>query len=162
MRLQAFSVKNFRSIHDTAEIRLNNNCIVLVGANNEGKSNLLQALNIAFSILDGSITISRRFRSMRYSRVNSISFENDFPIQKANDEEKIIEFKLIFSLSEEDFDKSHLFTETSKEIVVNISIQPPRNMSFSIKIDNKKNISEKDQEAIIHVINTSIYFRYTG
>lgn len=160
MRLQAFSVKNFRSIHDTAEIRLNNNCIVLVGANNEGKSNLLQALNIAFSILDGSITISRRFRSMRYSRVNSISFENDFPIQKANDEEKIIEFKLIFSLSEEDFDKSHLFTETSKEIVVNISIQPPRNMSFSIKIDNKKNISEKDQEAIIHVINTSIYFRY--
>lgn len=73
---------------------------------------------------------------------------------------KIIEFKLIFSLSEEDFDKSHLFTETSKEIVVNISIQPPRNMSFSIKIDNKKNISEKDQEAIIHVINTSIYFRY--
>ena len=160
MRLQAFSVKNFRSIHDTAEIRLNNNCIVLVGANNEGKSNLLQALNIAFSILDGSITIPRRFRSMRYSRVNSISFENDFPIQKANDEEKIIEFKLIFSLSEEDFDKSHLFTETSKEIVVNISIQPPRNMSFSIKIDNKKNISEKDQEAIIHVINTSIYFRY--
>jgi len=46
MKLVDFSVTNFRSITKAYKISLKN-LTVLVGKNNEGKSNLLTALNIA-------------------------------------------------------------------------------------------------------------------
>ncbi len=46
MKLVEFSVTNFRSITKAHKINLQD-MTVLVGKNNEGKSNLLTALNIA-------------------------------------------------------------------------------------------------------------------
>ncbi len=46
MKLVEFSVTNYRSITVANKIKLHD-CTVLVGKNNEGKSNLLNALNVA-------------------------------------------------------------------------------------------------------------------
>lgn len=50
MKLVEFSVKNYRSITDAHRIVLQNKT-VLVGKNNEGKSNLLTALNTAMKAM---------------------------------------------------------------------------------------------------------------
>ncbi|WP_366521822.1 AAA family ATPase [Herbaspirillum rubrisubalbicans] len=50
MRLAAFSVTNFRSLTNQHQIRLAEST-VLLGRNNEGKSNVLHALNIAMNAL---------------------------------------------------------------------------------------------------------------
>ena len=50
MKLNKFSVRNYRSIASQSDINLQS-FNVLLGKNNEGKSNLLKALNIAMETL---------------------------------------------------------------------------------------------------------------
>ena len=50
MRLETFQVNYFRSIKKSDPIVLDQKTVI-VGKNNEGKSNYLKALNIALSIL---------------------------------------------------------------------------------------------------------------
>ncbi len=50
MKLNKFSVRNYRSIASQSDINLKS-FNVLLGKNNEGKSNLLKALNIAMETL---------------------------------------------------------------------------------------------------------------
>jgi len=47
MRLVRLSIKNFRSISDTVSIKVPSQHVVLAGANNAGKSNILSALDWA-------------------------------------------------------------------------------------------------------------------
>lgn len=60
MRLKAFSVRNYRSIRQAARIPVRADLTVLVGPNNEGKSNLLRALALATSTLDAIAASSAR------------------------------------------------------------------------------------------------------
>lgn len=50
MRLINFSVTNFRSVTRAHRIALSN-LTILIGRNNEGKSNLLRALDVAMTLL---------------------------------------------------------------------------------------------------------------
>ena len=50
MKLKEFSVEKYRSITTASKIKLQD-FTVLVGKNNEGKSNLMNALNIAMESL---------------------------------------------------------------------------------------------------------------
>ena len=50
MKLASFSVINYRSITNARKIQTNN-MTVLVGKNNEGKSNILRALTLAMDIM---------------------------------------------------------------------------------------------------------------
>ena len=50
MKLASFSVTNYRSITTAHKIRTNN-MTVLVGKNNEGKSNILRALTLAMNVM---------------------------------------------------------------------------------------------------------------
>ena len=50
MKLSDFSVVNYRSITTARKIKTNN-MTVLVGKNNEGKSNILRALTLAMDIM---------------------------------------------------------------------------------------------------------------
>ena len=51
MRLKEFTVRNFRSISEGHKLPIDKNFTVLLGKNNEGKSNLLRALALAIKIL---------------------------------------------------------------------------------------------------------------
>lgn len=79
MRLSSFSVNNYRSITTAREIQTHN-MTVLVGKNNEGKSNILRALSLAMDIMKlyaddpRTLNFSPRFYRGRYN------WERDYPI----------------------------------------------------------------------------------
>lgn len=73
MKLVDFSVTNFRSITKAHKISLNN-LTVLVGRNNEGKSNLLNGLNVAMQTM-----ILHTKQGHGYSQL--YNWERDFPVQ---------------------------------------------------------------------------------
>jgi len=105
MELVNFSVTNYRSITKAHKVVVSNKT-VLIGRNNEGKSNLLRALEVGMIFLQQHAT---RPRVMRMRRDEGLySWERDFPIGFQNrksgtqtiirlefllDEEEILEFK---------------------------------------------------------------------
>ena len=87
MRLVAFSVRNFRSITDGYKLPLGD-FAVLVGPNNEGKSNVLKAIVIALGLLSRS-QYYRTQRQLRYRYAEdeelSYRWERDFPLSLQSD-----------------------------------------------------------------------------
>lgn len=79
MKLVEFSVTNYRSITFAHKIKLQN-LTVLVGKNNEGKSNILNALNVAMT----AIIMHGHFDSAippRQRRQYGYLWQRDFPLQ---------------------------------------------------------------------------------
>lgn len=82
MELVNFSVTNFRSITKAHKISISGTTI-LIGKNNEGKSNILKALDISMNILKHHayrMTYNRRSSSMMKRNESSYFWERDFPI----------------------------------------------------------------------------------
>lgn len=78
MKLLSFSVSNYRSITDARKLDLSEST-VLIGPNNEGKSNILRAMVLALTTLQGRrrATPVARFRRRPDDRYD---WERDFPI----------------------------------------------------------------------------------
>lgn len=81
MKLSSFSVINYRSITNARKIKTNS-MTVLVGKNNEGKSNILRALTLAMDIMK---MYSSAPRSLRLSTNYMVSrnryiWERDYPL----------------------------------------------------------------------------------
>ncbi len=91
MRLVSFSVENYRSITNARKIPLTDYSI-LIGANNEGKSNILHALALGMGALSNWVATVRRLPDGRVIRSSpnalglrsSIGYDwkTDFPISK--------------------------------------------------------------------------------
>lgn len=79
MRLASFSVVNYRSITTAHKIQMNN-MTVLVGKNNEGKSNILRALTLAMNIMQlyankpRMLSVTSRYIKTLYT------WERDYPL----------------------------------------------------------------------------------
>lgn len=103
MRILSFSVSNFRSLTRVQKIDFSEKT-VLVGKNNEGKSNLLKAINIAMNLLVGhEIRSGRRIISSRYRRRNEsiYNWERDFPIEKQKQKKGLeTTFRIEFNLDD--------------------------------------------------------------
>lgn len=80
MQLAGFSVRNYRSITNAYRLPIKQSTI-LIGPNNEGKSNILRALVTCLKVLQslGGIRIQSG-RLLRSSHVDSYVWDNDFPI----------------------------------------------------------------------------------
>jgi putative ATP-dependent endonuclease of OLD family len=108
MQLAVFSVTNYRSISGTNNVPLGD-FAVLIGKNNEGKSNILRALAISMKILTAHGTPARGIRARD---TDQFSWKRDFPIalqdRKRNFESK---FRLEFSLDTSEVEE---FKETIK------------------------------------------------
>lgn len=107
MKLIEFSVTNYRSITTAHKIPLQN-LTVLVGKNNEGKSNLLTALNVAMTAVimhsrlrDGQVVLDSR-------SPYAFNWNRDFPIQY-QDRRSGLEsiFKLNFRLEGDELNEFH-------------------------------------------------------
>jgi len=99
MRLKSFSVKKYRSITSTERIILGP-CTVLVGPNNEGKSNILRALVLGMRILtrEKYTTLLGKRKVIYYRMGDYYDWERDYPInlqkrQKEGKTELILEFE---------------------------------------------------------------------
>lgn len=111
MRLIKFEVKNYRSIKK-AEVSDIGEILVLIGANNEGKSNLLRAVRIALSAMENLQYFRVRGESLRVSQRALASkerldyiWERDFPVGLQNHarlKDKSTRIRLTFRLSEEE------------------------------------------------------------
>ncbi len=110
MRLVSFSVTNFRSITDAHKIPIGDSTVML-GRNNEGKSNVLRALSIAMRALTSHA--AEEPHSYRDSRdAHTYSWRRDFPISlqsRTSGTESI--FRLEFELTAEEIEE---FKETVK------------------------------------------------
>jgi len=104
MRLVTFTVRNYRSIVEAYKLQLGN-YTVLVGPNNEGKSNLLKAIVLGLTLLTrGRARIGARWGTTRYYRSGfdfDYDWERDFPVSLQVDTPGgRSEFTLEFSLDE--------------------------------------------------------------
>ena len=85
MKLTSIQVENFRSILTTQSLKLDKNLTVIVGPNNEGKSNLLRAIVLAMECLRAFLRPSRmnfRLKEAGLLRLQPdlYDWENDFPL----------------------------------------------------------------------------------
>ena len=83
MKLVSFSVSNFRSITTAYKLPIRQSTI-LIGPNNEGKSNILKALAIALGVVEalGGVRLYRGRLQMRRREIAGYEWEKDFPVSR--------------------------------------------------------------------------------
>ena len=161
MKIKSFTITNYRSIKKAYNIPLNEDMTILIGKNNEGKSNILRALSGAFYIikllqnvkvaseLDSYIYGIKRHRLGGAYNVWDYDWQRDFPMSKQNKSNRgTTKFRLVFSLTTEEqveFNRAikHKFNKTLPiEIILgkeHISIDiPKRSRGSSNKIFKNK------------------------
>lgn len=172
MKLVNFSVTNFRSITAAHKVSLSETT-VLIGKNNEGKSNILKGLNIAMSILQihasSTKTPSNYFRPRRTIRRDESLYNwlRDFPIifqkRKAGVGTQTI-FRLEFILSGSEVE---LFREEIKSRLngsLPIEIRIGKDERPVIKVVQKRGAGAKALNSksakIAEFIGNNIVFNY--
>jgi AAA15 family ATPase/GTPase len=101
VRLISFSVSNYRSITGAHSVALCD-LTVLIGKNNEGKSNILRALDAAMSLLRRHSNKDRGLRKHYFPHAFEYRWKRDFPIQLQNRGSRQSTFRLEFSLTPEE------------------------------------------------------------
>lgn len=168
MKLVAFSVRNYRSIVEAYKLSLGR-YTVLVGPNNEGKSNIVKAIALSLSVLTKSRLYRRaRHAPIRYYR-SGFRFEfdydwsRDFPVSlQQRHPDGRSEFTLEFTLTDDDFAK---FRENvGVNLTTNMKIKlgfGPDDASFEalMKGKGKKTLNSKREE-ISDFIRTHVSSQY--
>ena len=167
MQLVSFSVQNYRSIARANRIEVGPST-VLVGPNNEGKSNVLRALVTAMEVLKtgNQAVLSRGLRirlplSMR--KAPQYDWEEDFPInlQKAKPD-GFSTFSLEFELDEDEVEDFRTDVKSNLNGLLPIQLQLSRNgVTFSVqkKGPGGRKLSEK-ASAIVNFVAQRIEFEY--
>ena len=162
MRIESFQVNYFRSIAKSEPIILNQKTVI-VGKNNEGKSNYLKAFNIALSILldprRAEIAVYRR-RVLRDDIM--FNWERDYPVNLQNKKRQPkTSFILVFDLTKEDIE---LFKEKvnniSDKLIVEIQISKSEFEILCFYIRKNKKVRIKEKEAVCGLISDGINFTY--
>jgi len=136
VRLVNFSVTNFRSITTAHKIAISNTT-VLIGRNNEGKSNVLKALFMAMNALQEHAAPGRFTRARNRYRTDESFYvwERDFPInfqnRKAGNQSI---FRLEFELNEEEIVEFKEAVKSNLNGTLPIEIKMGRENRPSIKV----------------------------
>ena len=81
MILKSFSIKNYRSILKIKDIKVCSTLTTFIGKNNQGKSNILNAISLVFDTINTYAEIQFPRRGL-FIRELKYRWENDFPVQK--------------------------------------------------------------------------------
>ncbi len=163
MKLVAFSVKNYRSIQSTPRIELAD-LTVLVGPNNEGKSNLLSALVCALSLAQERNATARR--TLLGGASAAYQFDRDFPIGLRDAGKKLAtKFELEFELDADDkaaFKKS-VGSRLNGTLPIQISVSMDGATTYSVKKQGpvQRTLNSKRVE-IGRFIAERLQFQYIG
>lgn len=161
MKLAEFSITNFRSITSAYRIPFKD-LTILIGKNNEGKSNLLNAISICMAILDTHAKSDRRafFRD----RENQYIWERDYPVslQKTKStRRKPTSFRLEFELDhreQEEF-KREIGSSLNGNLPIEISIDEMSKPKISVvKSGRGSKTLNKKSTKIAEYIGRKIYF----
>jgi len=167
MKLIEFSVTNFRSITKAYKVPFND-ISILIGKNNEGKSNLLKALNIAMTSLRNFSEIDNLMKmfitSFRMNEVELYSWQRDFPISlqsKKGSNESI--FRLEFELNDDEIIefKREIKSNLNGTLPIEIKIGSDRKPFVSVikKGRGSKTLNAKSKK-IAEYIAKRIHFNY--
>ena len=124
MQLVSFSVKNYRSITTAYKLPVKQSTI-LIGPNNEGKSNILRALVTSLEVLGtfgGKRIFGGRLRSYDFEGRESYQWLNDYPIslqERQLNGESV--FDLEFRLAPQEIDE--FYTEVGSNLNGTLPIQ---------------------------------------
>lgn len=169
MRLIEFSVTNFRSITSAHKVPISGTTI-LIGRNNEGKSNILRALSIAMNILQRHAMEERRGsysvrRAYTYRKDETLYFwERDFPItlQSRQGKNQSI-FKLEFELDYAEIDEFKNEIQSHLNGTLPLLIQIGKDNKPSIKVNKRgrgsKTLNSKSTK-IAEFIARRIFFNH--
>lgn len=174
MRLVKFSVTNFRSITKAHEISLSSTT-VLVGKNNEGKSNLLKALAFAMHEIAMHSRYERHHmppRHMRtrmpyqprYAERDSYDWHRDFPIAlQCRKGKRQTRFKLEFELSDEDTRsfKNEIGSNLNGTLPLEITIGENNNAIIKVvKRGRGSKLLNSKSGPITNFVASRIFFNY--
>lgn len=167
MELVNFSVTNFRSITKAHKVSVSDTT-VLVGRNNEGKSNLLRALDVAMTSLQrhalehrhgklGVRNISRRDEKTFY-------WERDFPINlqlRKSGTQTIIRLEFLLNESEVDEFRDEIKSSVNGilPIVIKIGKDSIPNIEVSKSGKGSKTLNSKSRQ-VANFIANKIIFNY--
>lgn len=164
MEIVSFSVRNFRSITDAKKIDFKK-YTVLIGKNNEGKSNVLKVLSCCMNLINQprefKMIVKRNYKYFRKDFY--YDWERDFPIIYQNRKKglKTI-FKLEFLLTEEELKEFKNITRTritSRNIILQIEID--QNNEIEIKLPKKGTNSLTNRALeVLKYISSKITYNY--
>jgi predicted ATP-dependent endonuclease of OLD family len=164
MRIVTFSVKNYRSIIKAHRLPLSD-MTVLVGPNNEGKSNILHALATALRI----VTEARPYRvrrSYRYDlRSGDIDFvwQRDFPVHLQEEKPNgASDFRLEFKLSDTEREEFRSVVGSSLTGNLNLHLMlRPDSADFEVPIQGlAKRVLSKKRSEIATFVKSNLEFQY--
>lgn len=165
MRLLSFSIENFRSITAAKKIELSQ-ISTFIGKNNEWKSNILNALNIAMKILKNKISRSK-YLSRLYSDRAMYDWERDFPVDIKNSKRKIknTEFRLEFEFTDDESKEFNAYIWKTLNGVLEFKIVCQENWNILFEIiktwtGTKSWNAEKTKVKILEYIMGKINFVY--
>lgn len=160
MKLVAFSVKNYRSIQSTPRIALSD-LTVLVGPNNEGKSNLLSALVCALSLAQDRNVGARR---TLLGRSSVYDYERDFPVNLRSEASRAsTRFELEFDLDTADRAafRSVVGSRMNGTLPIQIAIGKDGGMSYAVKKQGPAQKSLNGKRGVIaNFIAERLQFQY--
>src|SRR5690554_1618043 len=131
MKLTEIRIKNFRSIIDTKVVPINQ-VTVIVGKNNQGKSNFIKAIDVAFQ----SLSYFSSNGSMRIRRSAIYDYERDFPLYDKCSSRKT-EISLKLTLSEEESVKLFSIIENKISDYINVIVTIDENSRIEIKFSKR-------------------------
>ncbi|NVD35840.1 ATP-dependent nuclease [Marinobacter lutaoensis] len=164
MRLTSFSVTNFRSITSAHKVAVSDST-VLIGKNNEGKSNLLRALQVAMELLQTHAFSDRAgIRRPYRPQQDSYHWSRDFPIQlQGRKSSKQTIFKIEFLLNPEEVEefKAKIGSSLNGSLPLEIKIGKENEAQINLRKPGKntKALSAKIGR-IADFVARRIYFNY--
>mgnify|MGYP004559111449 CR=1 FL=1 len=163
MKLITFSITNFRSITKAHKINLED-ITVLLGKNNEGKSNIIKALSIGMNII--SNPVYERHIMMRknyyFGENDSYFWKRDFPILFQNRSRGLETiFKFEFELNEQDIKEFKQYVNSRINGTLEIQIKIGSDNIPKISVPKRGNKSfEKKVNKIREFVSKKIIFNY--
>lgn len=165
MKLVSVSVKEFRSIHAASKLPFSE-FSVLVGPNNEGKSNILAAVVLALGLLaQGHYVYRRQFLRYRYDDgLDSYNWDRDFPVAKqaskpTGTSQVVLEFELDPSERKRFRSRTSINLRANLKIKVNFGQQEAK-VDLLLSGPTKKGINQRNINAIARFVADSIYLQY--
>ncbi|PIV93232.1 MAG: hypothetical protein COW44_10555, partial [Flavobacteriaceae bacterium CG17_big_fil_post_rev_8_21_14_2_50_33_15] len=167
MKLIGFSSKNYRSISTAYKLPLTD-YTVIVGPNNEGKSNILKGLGLALNLLTGSKYMRfRRPGTMMY-RSSSIEkfdydWDRDYPINLQSTEPNgRSEFTCEFELNTEELEEFKRKTKVNLSTTLKAKISIGKEdikFDYLMKGKGKESLNKKRPE-ITEFLNQKLLLQY--
>ncbi len=128
MKLKNFSVTNFRSITKAHRVKMSDTTTILVGKNNEGKSNLLKALSLAMSVMEVYGSNPQLLNNYLRLRNSEYKWERDFPLslqEQGKKQSTIVDLVFELSAEEKRMLKDSIGVSISESIPIRVTFTLP-------------------------------------